>query len=143
MSIVSNRLKIVRTDSGLTQPEIAEKLGITLRTYQSYERGERDISTSVLKSICELLGVSSDYLLGRVNLLDFTLEPPEQTAQRAWEMMEGVEGFTPAQEEKSPRRAPTYEDAIKFFEDKDMSEEEFKELQMFAEFLRYRRGRQP
>lgn len=62
---VSDRLKIVRTDAGLSQKELAEKLGMPLRTYGSYERGERDISTAILLNICKALNVSSDYLLGR------------------------------------------------------------------------------
>lgn len=62
---VSERLKTVRTDAGLSQKELAEKLGMPLRTYGSYERGERDISTAILLNICKVLNVSSDYLLGR------------------------------------------------------------------------------
>lgn len=62
---VSDRLKTVRTDAGLSQKELAEKLNIPLRTYGSYERGERDISTALLLNICKTLDISSDYLLGR------------------------------------------------------------------------------
>ena len=65
---VADRLKTVRTDAGLSQKELADKLGVPLRTYGSYERGERDISTAILLSICKTLNVSSDYLLGRAEI---------------------------------------------------------------------------
>jgi transcriptional regulator with XRE-family HTH domain len=62
---LSERLKTARIDAGLSQKELAEKLEMPLRTYGSYERGERDISTAILLNICKTLNISSDYLLGR------------------------------------------------------------------------------
>jgi repressor LexA len=62
---LAKRLKEARQNAGLSQKELAESLNMNLRTYGSYERGERDISTAVLKDICKTLKISSDYLLGR------------------------------------------------------------------------------
>ena len=62
--VFSDRLKKVRLEANLSQAELAEKLNLNVRTYGSYERGERDVSTSLLLNICQVLGVSSDYLLG-------------------------------------------------------------------------------
>ena len=39
---LSERLKEARTNAGYSQKELAEKLDMNLRTYGSYERGERD-----------------------------------------------------------------------------------------------------
>ena len=61
----AERLQNARVFAGITQKELAEKLEMNLRTYGSYERGERDVSTSVLLNICKALNISSDYLLGR------------------------------------------------------------------------------
>lgn len=61
---LAERLKNERNKIGLSQKELAEKLGMNARTYASYERGERDISTSVLLTICRTLNISSDALLG-------------------------------------------------------------------------------
>lgn len=61
---LAERLKNERNKTGLSQKELAEKLGMNARTYASYERGERDISTSVLLTICQTLNISSDALLG-------------------------------------------------------------------------------
>lgn len=59
------KIKNARKKAGLSQKELAEKLDMNLRTYGSYERGERDVSTAVLLKICKTLNISSDYLLGR------------------------------------------------------------------------------
>lgn len=61
---LSERLKDERKKAGLSQKEFAEKLGLNARTYASYERGERDISTALLLNICKTLNISSDRLLG-------------------------------------------------------------------------------
>lgn len=64
---LSERLKEERKKAGLSQKEFAEKLGLNARTYASYERGERDISTALLLNICKTLEISSDVLLGNTN----------------------------------------------------------------------------
>lgn len=37
-------LKRIRTDAGLSQSQLAEAAGVSLRTLQHYEQGERDIN---------------------------------------------------------------------------------------------------
>ena len=61
---IAERLKDERKKAGLSQKEFAEKLGLNARTYASYERGERDVSTALLLNICTALNISSDRLLG-------------------------------------------------------------------------------
>ena len=60
----AERLKIARKKAGISQKEFADQLGLNARTYASYERGERDISTALLLNICNTLKISSDELLG-------------------------------------------------------------------------------
>lgn len=59
----AEKLKEARLKANLSQADLAEKLGLNLRTYGSYERGERDVSTALLRQICQTLNVSSDDLL--------------------------------------------------------------------------------
>lgn len=60
---LSDNLKKARQAAGLSQAELAERMGLNVRTYGSYERGERDLSTALLRQICQELKVSSDVLL--------------------------------------------------------------------------------
>lgn len=60
---LAENLKKARTNANLSQQELADKLGLNVRTYGSYERGERAISTALLREICQVLSVSSDDLL--------------------------------------------------------------------------------
>ena len=57
------KLKKARQEANLSQKEMADKLEINARTYGSYERDERDVSTAVLLKICNALHISSDILL--------------------------------------------------------------------------------
>ncbi|MBS7398232.1 MAG: helix-turn-helix transcriptional regulator [Ruminiclostridium sp.] len=62
---IKDRLQKCRKEKGISQKEAADILGISKRAYESYERGERDLSTLMLLKICTFYGVSSDYMLGR------------------------------------------------------------------------------
>lgn len=62
-------LKMLRLQHGLTQQELAEKLGISAVTISGYELGRREPSIEILERIADCFGVSVDYLLGRTNEL--------------------------------------------------------------------------
>lgn len=61
----NKRLREVRMNSGLTQQNMADKLGISLNAYQKYEQAERSPSLECLVSIADVFDVSLDYLLCR------------------------------------------------------------------------------
>lgn len=61
----NKRLREVRMNSGLTQQNMADKLGISLNAYQKYEQSERSPSLECLVSIADIFDVSLDYLLCR------------------------------------------------------------------------------
>lgn len=70
MIILSERLKRLRSENRLTQQNVADHLGIKLRTYQYYEsdndKAHRpDLET--LAVLADLYGVSVDYLIGRTD----------------------------------------------------------------------------
>lgn len=59
------KLREVRMVRGLTQPKIAEAVGVALRSYQCYEQGTREPSLAMLVSLADVLEVPTDYLLCR------------------------------------------------------------------------------
>ena len=58
------RLKRLRVEAGLTQSQIAEKLGMTYQEYQKIENGKTIIRADKLHHICITLDISADWLLG-------------------------------------------------------------------------------
>lgn len=61
----NKRLREVRMNNGLTQQNMADKLGISLNAYQKYEQAERSPSLECLVSIADIFDISLDYLLCR------------------------------------------------------------------------------
>ena len=55
----------LRKERGLKQQEVADGLGISLRAYQYYERGEREPQVSVLIRMADYFDLSLDELVGR------------------------------------------------------------------------------
>ena len=64
ISVFSERLTELRNQAGLTQPKVASSIGITTRTYQHYEAGEREPQVTMLVKIADFYSVSLDYLAG-------------------------------------------------------------------------------
>jgi len=63
--LLGERLKALRTETGLTQAAIAATVGVKHNTYSQWESGARfPESATLLASLCRLYGCSSDYLLG-------------------------------------------------------------------------------
>lgn len=60
--IISNNLKLLRENSGYTQKQIAEYLGINRSAYANYESGDRTAPLSVLESVAKLFGVDLSLL---------------------------------------------------------------------------------
>lgn len=60
----SNRLKELRTEAGMTQLQLAQRLGLTKSVISFYELSERAPSPDVLIRLAQIFHVSTDYLLG-------------------------------------------------------------------------------
>jgi hypothetical protein len=58
------RLRELRLEKGLRLKDVAEAMGVTLRTISNYEAGIREPSLDMLVKLCKFFEVSSDYLLG-------------------------------------------------------------------------------
>lgn len=58
-------LKLQRELYGCTQKQMAELIGITPRSYQRYEAGEREPNIATLIQIADFFKISLDVLVGR------------------------------------------------------------------------------
>ena len=58
----NDRLKESRTNAGLTQEQLSEKLGIAKSTLSGYESGNREPSIATVAKILDILDVDANYL---------------------------------------------------------------------------------
>jgi len=64
MDNYGDRLRAARKIRGLTQVQLAERLGITQKSYQRMETGVHDLKMSTIYDLCKALEISSDWLIG-------------------------------------------------------------------------------
>lgn len=67
MKILSERLFLLREGKRLSRQAVAEAVGIAPKTYERYEKNERDPDAPVLDALASFFGISTDYLLGRAD----------------------------------------------------------------------------
>lgn len=67
MESIGERLTRLRQERGISQQKLAEHLGIAQPNISDYERGILRLHGELIVKITELLGVSSDELLGLTN----------------------------------------------------------------------------
>ena len=62
--LLSERIKSLRKQQGLTLEQVGVEIGVTKQTTSRWETGVRQPSLEMLARIAEFYGVSADYLLG-------------------------------------------------------------------------------
>lgn len=75
---IGERLARLRKERGLTQVEVAEKLGVAQPVVSDYERGELRLHGQLIVDLSRILGVSADELLG----LEGTAKKPASVRSR-------------------------------------------------------------
>ena len=79
MATFAERFKQLREESGLTQEELARRLGVSKGTVGNYESGVRTPrKLDDLNSLADYFNVEIDYLLGRSN------DRPEFNLEEQW-----------------------------------------------------------
>jgi transcriptional regulator with XRE-family HTH domain len=103
------RIRAARAYAGLSQPELAERIGMSLPTYKRAELGRRPVATAELLSIARACDVPPQFILngwtperaerrrvapedviGRLDIIDDRLDEWERTATRLFEVVEPV-----------------------------------------------------
>ncbi|WP_270245339.1 helix-turn-helix domain-containing protein [Lactococcus lactis] len=67
MSVFAEQLKTLRRIKGLTQKELAEKVGVKQNSYSDWENGKSEPNIEMLVRLAECFDVSIDFLIGRQN----------------------------------------------------------------------------
>ena len=65
-----SNLALLRNEKHLTQIQLANELGLTVKTYRDYELGKQLPKTDLLIKLADYFNVSTDYILGRSNCRD-------------------------------------------------------------------------
>ena len=62
---ITDKLKYLRREKGVTQAQIAKYLNITKSAYSNYEQGIRQPDYDTLKKMCDYFEVTADFMIGR------------------------------------------------------------------------------
>ncbi|MEG1778716.1 MAG: helix-turn-helix transcriptional regulator [Oscillospiraceae bacterium] len=65
--MISDKLKILRKQHGLTQAELGEVLNISASSIGMYEQNRRTPDHKMLSKMCKYFGVTTDYMLSESN----------------------------------------------------------------------------
>ena len=63
--MLKDNIKKARLDAGLTQIEVAEKLGVAQAQYARWENGGRNPRKGTVEKLAEIFGTSAEILKGR------------------------------------------------------------------------------
>ncbi len=95
---MGTRLKEKRRSHHLTQEQMADRLNISIKHYSEVERGISGLSVENIINVCDILGVSIDYLLqGKetemevpVKILELFRGCPEEKQYLLLEIMDAI-----------------------------------------------------
>lgn len=79
-----NRIKDLRNEAGMKQDDLARRIGISRSLISKYEKGDIDLSTDALLRLCDVFGVTSDYLLSRSSIRAYAVTEEEWQLVAAW-----------------------------------------------------------
>jgi transcriptional regulator with XRE-family HTH domain len=131
------RLKTVRKEAGLTQQQLAKRLGIPYQSVGQWERGIRNPKIETLQAIADAIGVSLDYLLGNVNDPFFVLDTEKIKAD--------INSYEKDPEPSQTARPEVSEDDIKFAlfgGAGEITDEMYEEVKEFVRFVKMKHGQE-
>lgn len=84
-----NRIKQLREERGMTQPELGKVLNVQGAAMSKYENEKVPLTTDTIKSLAAFFGVSTDYLLCKTDEKDDKEQSePEYTTQKERQLLE-------------------------------------------------------
>ncbi|NRT34001.1 transcriptional regulator with XRE-family HTH domain [Clostridium beijerinckii] len=82
MKTIGEKIQILREERNLKQKELAELAGITEATLSRYENGKREPKGEIISKLANVLNVSTDYLLGRNDIITSSVQPKVNLAEQ-------------------------------------------------------------
>lgn len=76
-----NRIKELRVRMGWRQSELADMLNTNQQTLSRYETGVRGLDVETICRLCDIFGVTADYLLGR------SIQPGSPISDDEWQLL--------------------------------------------------------
>lgn len=95
LGTIAQRLVRLRKEAGLSQAQMAEKLGISQTVVSDYERGALRLHGELILKLSEILSVSADELLGRE-----TNKPKARPSGKVQQLFEEVTALPRRQQDK-------------------------------------------
>ena len=79
---MGKRISELRKNKGMTQEQLAQQVGVTAQAVSKWENDLSCPDISILTQLAEALGVTTDELLGKVQLRSLSLEDAEKKEKR-------------------------------------------------------------
>lgn len=89
---MNERLKELRKILGLTQQEMADKIGVKRNTIATYESGKVDPSSRTIADICEKFDVREEWLRTGKEPMLVELPPEDEATKLASLLLKGYQG---------------------------------------------------
>lgn len=64
---IAERLKELRQENGLSQSALAQKIGVSQKAIDYWERGVNEPKATYIVKLADFFDVTTDYILGREN----------------------------------------------------------------------------
>lgn len=65
--VIGENIKELRKDKKISQQTLAEKIGVSQKAIDYWERGVNEPKATYIVKLADFFGVSTDFLLGRDN----------------------------------------------------------------------------
>lgn len=89
---VGAKIRVRRVELGMSQTDVADKLGLTFQQVQKYERGYNRVSASRLYDLTQILGVDIEYFFDGFRDSDIP-ESPDAWTPDIWELINAFNGL--------------------------------------------------
>lgn len=91
--IIGSRVRNLRYIRGLNQSDLGNIIGVSKASISGYEHATRNPSYKNLDKLADFFGVSSDYLLGREELLVYEKDNPMQMDKNDIDIINSIKNY--------------------------------------------------